>query len=123
MAQEQKAWQFGALPANSSRSKPDDQQVYEVLLKMLDRWNAHDIEGYTDVYWKSPDLLVVVCSDQFNGWQQLHDSYVNGYPGRYGNGLHPTQTHPSQVAETGSRISTHLVVGLFPKFKAAGGGK
>jgi uncharacterized protein (TIGR02246 family) len=81
MAQEQQAWQSGALPANSSLSKPDDQQVYEVLLKMLDRWNAHDIEGYTDVYWKSPDLLVVVCSDQYNGWQQLHDSYVNGYPG------------------------------------------
>jgi hypothetical protein len=30
---------------------PDDQQVYEVLLKMLDRWNAHDIEGYMEVYW------------------------------------------------------------------------
>ena len=81
IAQEQDAWQFGSLPANSSVSKPDDQQVYEVLLKMLDRWNAHDIEGHLDVYWKSPELLVVVGSEQFNGWQQLHDSYVNGYPG------------------------------------------
>ena len=81
IAQEQGAWQFGSLPANSSVSKPDDQQVYEVLLKMLDRWNAHDIEGHMEVYWKSPELLVVVGSEQFNGWQQLHDSYVNGYPG------------------------------------------
>jgi uncharacterized protein (TIGR02246 family) len=81
MAQEQNARQFGSLPANSSVSKPDDQQVYEVLLKMLDRWNAHDLEGHLDVYWKSPQLLVVVGSEQFNGWQQLHDSYVNGYPG------------------------------------------
>jgi uncharacterized protein (TIGR02246 family) len=48
---------------------------------MLDRWNAHDLEGHLDVYWKSPQLLVVVGSEQFNGWQQLHDSYVNGYPG------------------------------------------
>jgi hypothetical protein len=24
-------------------------------------------------------LLVVVDCEQFNGWQQLHDSYVNGY--------------------------------------------
>ena len=46
---------------------------------MLDRWNAHDIEGHMEVYWKSPELLVVVGSEQFNGWQQLHDSYVNGY--------------------------------------------
>ena len=49
---------------------------------MLDRWNAHDIEGYMEVYWKSPELLVVVDAEQFNGWQQLHDSYMNGYPDR-----------------------------------------
>src|ERR1700724_2367658 len=82
MAQEQGAWQFGSLPANSSISKPDDQQVYKVLLRMLDRWNAHDLEGHLDVYWKSPELLVIIDSEQFNGWQQLHDSYCNGYPDR-----------------------------------------
>jgi uncharacterized protein (TIGR02246 family) len=80
MAQEQNGWQFDSLRANSSVSKSDAQQVYEVLLKMLDRWNAHDIEGHLEVYWKSPELLVVVDSEEFNGWQQLHDSYVNGYP-------------------------------------------
>jgi uncharacterized protein (TIGR02246 family) len=82
MAQEQSGWQFDSLGANSSATKSDAQQVYEVLLKMLDRWNAHDIEGYLEVYWKSPDLLVVVDAEQFNGWQQLHDSYLNGYPDR-----------------------------------------
>jgi hypothetical protein len=82
MAQERNAWQFGSLPANSSVSKPDEQQVYEVLLRMLDRWNAHDIEGHLEAYWKSPELLVMIDAEQFNGWQQLHDSYVNGYPDR-----------------------------------------
>ena len=86
-AQEQNACQFGSLPANSSVYKPDDQQVLEVLLKMLDRWNAHDIEGYMEVYWKSSELLVVIDSEQFNGWQQLHDSYVSGYPGATGMGF------------------------------------
>jgi hypothetical protein len=81
MAQEAKGWQLGSLPANLSVSKPDAQQVYEVLLIMLDCWNAHDIEGHLNVYWKSPELLVVIDSEQFNGWQQLHDSYVHGYPG------------------------------------------
>ena len=38
-----------------------------VCLKMLDRWNAHDIDGYMEVYWKSPELLVVVDAEQFNG--------------------------------------------------------
>ena len=49
---------------------------------MLDRWNAHDIDGYLEVYANSPDLLVVVDSEQFMGWKQLHDSYINGYPNR-----------------------------------------
>ena len=82
MAQEQNGWQFDSLRANSSVSKSDAQQVYEVLHRMLDRWNAHDIEGHLEAYWKSPELLVVIDSEQFNGWQQLHDSYVNGYPDR-----------------------------------------
>jgi uncharacterized protein (TIGR02246 family) len=82
MAHEQNGWQFDSLGANSSGSKSDAQQVYEVLLKMLDRWNAHDIEGHLEVYWKSSELLVVVDSEEFDGWQQLHDSYVNGYPDR-----------------------------------------
>ena len=81
-AQEQTGWQFDSLHENSNVSKLDAQQVHEVMLKMLDRWNAHDIEGYMETYWKSPELLVVVDSEQFNGWQQLHDSYVNGYPNR-----------------------------------------
>ncbi len=66
----------------SKRFQAGCQQIYEVLLKMLDRWNAHDIEGHLEVYWKSPELLVVVDSEQFNGSQQLHDSYINGYPDR-----------------------------------------
>jgi hypothetical protein len=45
MAQEQNGWQFDSQHANSSVFKPDVQQVYEILLKMLDRWNAHDIEA------------------------------------------------------------------------------
>jgi hypothetical protein len=74
-------WQFDSLRANAAATvKPDAQQVYEVVLRMLDRWNAHDIEGYLATYWKSPELLVVLDSEQFIGWQQLHDSYINGYP-------------------------------------------
>jgi uncharacterized protein (TIGR02246 family) len=46
------------------------------------RWNEPDIEGYMQLYWKSPELLVIAGSEQFNGWQQLHDSYVNGYANR-----------------------------------------
>ena len=91
-AQEQNGWQFDSLGSKSDSTRSDAQRVYEVLLKMLDRWNAHDIEGHLEVYWKSPELLVVIDSEQFNGWQQLHDSYINGYPDRNAMGfINPTR--------------------------------
>jgi uncharacterized protein (TIGR02246 family) len=82
MAEEHNGWQFDSLQVNSGVSKAGAEAVNDVLVSMLDRWNAHDIEGHLGVYWKSPELLVVVGSEQFNGWQQLHDSYINGYPDR-----------------------------------------
>ena len=93
MAQEKNGWQYDSLGSKSDATKPDAQRVYEVMLNMLDRWNAHDIEGYMEVYWKSPEILVIVDSEQFNGWQQLHDSYVNGYPDRNTMGfIQPTRS-------------------------------
>jgi ketosteroid isomerase-like protein len=59
--------------------KTDAQLVYEVLLKMLDRWNAHDIDGLMSVYWNSPGLLAVIDTEQFDGWENLYRSYKNQY--------------------------------------------
>jgi ketosteroid isomerase-like protein len=92
IAQERNGWQFDSLRANSSGAKSDVQAVYEVLLKMLERWNAHDIERYMGGYWKSPELLVVIDAEEFNGWQQLHDFYLSGYPDRNAMGfIEPTR--------------------------------
>ena len=82
VTQENGGWQFDSLSAQPSTAESDSEAIYKVLLRMLDRWNAHDLEGHLDVYWKSPELLVIIDSEQFNGWQQLHDSYCNGYPDR-----------------------------------------
>ena len=54
MAQEKTGWQYDSLGSKSDAAKPDAQRVYEVLIKMLDRWNAHDIDGHLEAYWKSP---------------------------------------------------------------------
>jgi L-asparaginase / beta-aspartyl-peptidase len=82
VANEEGGWLFDSLTPTPGGPKSDGEQIYEVLLKMLDRWNAHDVEGYLNIYWKSPSLLVVVDSEQYNGWQELRDSYINGYPNR-----------------------------------------
>ena len=79
-AQEKQGWQFDSLNAKTTSEKSDAQVIYELLLGMLDAWNSHDIERYLSVYWHSHDLLFIVDSEQFNGWQQLHDAYAHGYP-------------------------------------------
>ncbi len=48
MAQEQNGWQVDSLGSESDSTRPDVQRVYEVVVKMLDRWNAHDIEGHLE---------------------------------------------------------------------------
>jgi uncharacterized protein (TIGR02246 family) len=81
-AQEQNWETFDSSTSKLASANSDTQLIYEVLLKEIDRWNAHDIEGYLEVFWKSPELLVVIDSEQHNGWQELHDSYVKGYSDR-----------------------------------------
>lgn len=55
------------------------QLVNEILLQVVDRWNAHDIEGLMSLYWKSPSLLAVIDTQQYEGWQNLYQSYKNLY--------------------------------------------
>jgi ketosteroid isomerase-like protein len=60
----------------------EEQQVAALLAKMVDRWNAHDIEGYMETLWNSPDLLCVVDGEEVMGWNNLLTSYLRGYPDR-----------------------------------------
>jgi hypothetical protein len=71
--------QFADSTSSATVSKTDAQFVYEVLLKMLDRWNAHDIDGLMSVYWNSPSLLAVIDTEQFDGWENLYRSYKTQY--------------------------------------------
>jgi ketosteroid isomerase-like protein len=67
----------GATAPTATAPKTDEQRVYAVLVKMLDRWNARDIDGLMSVYWNSPRLLAVIDAEQFDGWQNLYRSYKN----------------------------------------------
>jgi uncharacterized protein (TIGR02246 family) len=93
VTQENSGWQFDSMSAQPSTAESDSEAIYKVLLRMLDRWNAHDLEGHLDAYWNSPELLVIVDSEQVNGWRQLHDSYCNGYPDRSAMGF----INPSRI--------------------------
>ncbi|MBV9391816.1 MAG: hypothetical protein JOY96_07995 [Verrucomicrobia bacterium] len=78
------SWDFDSIsPADAPRPAPDpSRDIYMRLLRMVGCWNAHDVEGYMLAFWNSPQLLVVVDSEEYNGWQELHENYLNGYPDR-----------------------------------------
>ncbi|MBV9491314.1 MAG: nuclear transport factor 2 family protein [Verrucomicrobia bacterium] len=78
--QRPRAWSFDT-SSQSASSAPDadEQQIYALLRRMTDRWNAHDIEGYMQELWNSPDFLYVADGEEILGWQNLLDSYRRGY--------------------------------------------
>ncbi|MBV8099107.1 MAG: DUF3225 domain-containing protein [Verrucomicrobia bacterium] len=79
-----RGWEYDSIEPPGSLGTPSPDQddlkaVNDLLLKMLDRWNAHDIDGYLSVLWKSPQLLVILQNEQFQGWQSLCDAYKTGF--------------------------------------------
>ena len=77
-------WQYDAIMPDhvsddSSPTATDINAINDLLAKMADRWNAHDLDGYLSVYWNSPRLLVVSGDDQVQGWQALHDAFKVDY--------------------------------------------
>ena len=77
-------WGFDSIKPSTSQSATDSdpsdyQQIYGLLMKMPDRWNAHDLDGYLSVFWNSPDLLTVIEGEQIKGWGDLNATYHRGY--------------------------------------------
>jgi hypothetical protein len=80
-------------------------------------------EGYMGLYWKSPELLVVVDAEQFNGWQQLHDSYINGYPDRSAMGFIQPKRIQVKLLKPDLDLALTWWSVAFPSFQAERGGK
>jgi uncharacterized protein (TIGR02246 family) len=76
-------WQYDAvMPEHlSDASNPiaaEVNSINDLLAKMLDSWNAHDVDTYLSVFWKSPQLLVVFENEQYQGWEALCAAYQKG---------------------------------------------
>jgi uncharacterized protein (TIGR02246 family) len=80
-----RGWEYDSIAPDRSAETPSPEQadlrvINDLLLMMLERWNAHDIDGYLSGLWHSPQLLVILQSEQFQGWQSIYDSYKTGFP-------------------------------------------
>src|SRR5260370_29710804 len=56
------------------------QQVYQLILKMVDCWNKLDLDGYMNGFWKSDDLFAVIESQVLWGLADLNASCHRGTP-------------------------------------------
>jgi uncharacterized protein (TIGR02246 family) len=79
-----RGWEYDSIAPDRSASslspeEDDLKAINDLLVKMLERWNAHDIDGYLSVLWHSPQLLVILQAEQFQGWQSIYDSYKTGF--------------------------------------------
>ena len=57
-----------------------EKEVYDQLMRSLDAWNRHDIDGFLESFWHSDDLVVVVDGENVRGWDLLSKAYHTGYP-------------------------------------------
>jgi ketosteroid isomerase-like protein len=85
-AQDRNIPQYAAVPATTTLgaqtntgTQTNTQLIHDILLKMVERWNAHDIEGLMSLYWNSPNLVAVIESEQYEGWQNLYHTCKRQY--------------------------------------------
>jgi uncharacterized protein (TIGR02246 family) len=79
-----RGWEYDSIAPDHvaeprSPEQADLKAINDLLLRMLERWNAHDIDGYLSVLWHSPQLLVILQAEQYQGWQSIYDSYKVGF--------------------------------------------
>jgi beta-aspartyl-peptidase (threonine type) len=67
------------LPNQSSPSKDNKAAVERVLHAQQDAWNRHDLEGFMEGYWNSPELTFFSGAKETSGWQATLDRYRSTY--------------------------------------------
>lgn len=64
---------------DGTRSKLAPEAIHAVLTTQETAWNAGDLDGFMDGYWKSDELKFLSGEDITTGWQATHDRYRKRY--------------------------------------------
>ena len=77
-------WQYDAvmpdhLSDSASPGAADINAINDVLAKMIKCWNEHDLSGYLSVLWDSPQLIIVLDDEQFQGWDAVNATYKEAF--------------------------------------------
>jgi hypothetical protein len=80
--QGQDVWDFDSIAAPRpaiTASQVTAKQIYDMLAAMIEKWNAHDLDGYLDYVWHSPAFVLIEDGAAINGWQELSDKYHRSF--------------------------------------------
>lgn len=70
----------GFFATAASAQTKTQQAIIALLDKQSTAWNAGDLAGFMDGYWRSDSLLFLGKSGATYGWQATLDNYRKGYP-------------------------------------------
>ena len=65
--------------AVAQAAPPGQAAVEHVLLAQQEAWNHHDLDGFMEGYWNSPELTFFSGGRQTGGWQATLDRYRATY--------------------------------------------
>ena len=68
-----------SLSAQSLKTVTAEKDIQSVLDKQAEAWNAGDVEGYMQGYWKSDSLLFTSGGKIRTGWTATLEKYRNTY--------------------------------------------
>ncbi len=109
-------WDFDSItPASTSTSSKmeSSHEVYDFLVKMVNRWNAHDLDGYLACFWNSPSFVGVFDSEVYIGWHELQTKYKAGFGNPEDMGaITPTRVQVRMVKEDLALALTRWTVTL-----------
>ena len=80
------------------------QQIESLLATQDAFWNAEDIEGFMQTYWKSEELTFSGGGKTTRGWQATLDRYKQGYPSGQMGKLHFGQLETTLLSDNAALV-------------------
>jgi ketosteroid isomerase-like protein len=96
------------------------QEITTLILKGYDRWNAQDLDGYMEMFWKSPDLVYTVDNEVTWGWAELRAALLRAYPNRSAMGTINSERLQVRVLTSDLATAVNSWSMQFPKVKLVG---
>ena len=63
------------------------QSIHNVVKQQEIDWNAGNIPGFMEGYWRSDSLTFIGSKGLTMGWQKTLDNYIKGYPNKEAMGI------------------------------------